>query len=323
MVQNLVDLINDHRGLTSAGVALFASLLLIHWVIPKITKKGFVAQDVYKPGKVMVPTMGGVTILMTALYSIAILSFIFELDSDNYLILFVVTLFALYGMLDDLLDMGRARNLIIPIFLSIPLIHLTDWTDIHIPLYGELELGFLFYIFIIVYVMVVANLINLHSGFNGLAIGTSTMILATLLLKTKAQRGDTSEIVFLGCMMGATLGFLWYNKYPAKIFEGNVGSFAIGASIGVLIVTQGFYISGIVMFIPHIFALIMEVFIYLRKIPRENFGHIRKDGTIEVPNGYRPKFILPYRFRMTEKQALLVMWGLTGIFCFTGYFIAY
>jgi len=59
----------------------------------------------------------------------------------------------------------------------------------------------------------------------------------------------------------------------------------------------------------------------MKRMPFRKFGRIREDGTIEVPNRLTLKWVLPASFRMTEVQATLAMFGLTGIFCIAGFFI--
>jgi UDP-N-acetylglucosamine--dolichyl-phosphate N-acetylglucosaminephosphotransferase len=78
---------------------------------------------------------------------------------------------------------------------------------------------------------VVANLVNMHSGFNGLAPGLSLMVLSTLLVKTWFH-GDIFNALFILCLTGALAGYFLFEKYPAQIFWGNVGALSVGAAIG-------------------------------------------------------------------------------------------
>ena len=135
----------------------------------------------------------------------------------------------------------------------------------------------------------------------------------------------------LSCMLGATLGFLWYNRYPARIFMGNVGSLSLGAAIGAAIVVSGYVVSGFIMLIPHTVNFLMYAYWRLmhRRHPEdkrwkvEKFGRIREDGTLEVPNRLTLKWVLPYYYKMTEKQAVLAMYALTIPFCVVALFIPY
>jgi UDP-N-acetylglucosamine--dolichyl-phosphate N-acetylglucosaminephosphotransferase len=183
---------------------------------------------------------------------------------------------------------------------------------------GYVELGIFYLQFIIpTYVLVASNLVNMHSGFNGLASGLSVIVLVSLIIKSVIL-GDTENIVSIAAVTGATIGFYLYEKYPASVFWGNVGSLTVGAAIGSLIVIQGFIISGFIMLIPHTINFLMYVYWKLKKYPHVKFGRDRGDGILEVPNPLTLKWVLPYYHKMTEKQATYAMFLLTSIFCILG-----
>lgn len=169
----------------------------------------------------------------------------------------------------------------------------------------------------------------MHSGFNGLASGLSAILLTFMLIKFLLAGSE--GILLLSCLFGATLGFLWFNRYPSRIFLGNVGSLSLGATIGAAIVVSGFLVAGFIMFIPHTANFLMYVYWrVMHKLHPEDkrweivkFGNVRDDGTLEVPNRLTLKWVLPYHFRMTEKQAVLAMYALTLPFCVIGLLIPY
>jgi len=106
------------------------------------------------------------------------------------------------------------------------------------------------YLFMAVVVIGACNAVNLTDGLDGLAIGCSASVgfsyfvmayvagHATFAdyLKVPHVRGSGELAVFCGCLLGACLGFLWYNCHPAKVFMGDTGSLAIGGSIGMVAV---------------------------------------------------------------------------------------
>jgi UDP-N-acetylglucosamine--dolichyl-phosphate N-acetylglucosaminephosphotransferase len=128
----------------------------------------------------------------------------------------------------------------------------------------------LIYIQLIVptYVPVVANLVNMHTGFNGLDPGLSLILLFTLLLKTFLY-GNIFNALFFVCLAGALLSYFFFENYPARIFWGNIGALSVGAAIGALIVTQNFLISGFIMLIPHTGNFLMYVYwrMHIQKYP--------------------------------------------------------
>lgn len=168
--------------------------------------------------------------------------------------------------------------------------------------------------------LVASNLVNMHSGYNGLASGLSAIVLLSLIIKSIIL-GDVENIFTIVAITGALLGYFLYDRFPSHIFWGNVGSLTIGATIGALIVIQGFIISGFIMLIPHTVNFLLYVYWRIRKFPVAKFGSDRGDGKLEVPNPYTLKWVLPYYYNLTEKQATYAMYMLTGIFCLIGIFI--
>lgn len=317
-------------------VAAFAiTMAIMPAVIRKLQEKGIVATDYYKKDLRKVPTRGGIAPLFVVALMLASamlaqhLRYAQIVNKVNLISTLVVIIFGVFGAVDDSIDIHRGLKIVIPFLLALPLALTTASTTMILPLVGEVDLGVFFsYLIVPLYVMVVANLVNMHSGFNGLACGLSVILMVTLLVKVVMGGGSS---FMLSCMLGAALALFWYNRYPSRVFLGNVGSFLLGAAIGVTIVTHGFLVSGFVMLIPHTVNFLMYVYWrVMHKLHPDDerwrivkFGRVRDDGTLEVPNGLTLKWALPYRWRMTEKQAVLAMYALTIPFCIVAIFIPY
>lgn len=114
---------------------------------------------------------------------------------------------------------------------------------------GYAHLAWIIFIPLVVFIVTaVSNAANLTDGLDGLATGTSAIIVATLGILTYVSGNsvfseylgilyipDSAElVVFIGCFLGGCLGFLWYNSYPAKIFMGDTGSLTLGGIIAAL-----------------------------------------------------------------------------------------
>jgi UDP-N-acetylglucosamine--dolichyl-phosphate N-acetylglucosaminephosphotransferase len=300
-------------------------MLAMPYIIPKLKEKGHFVRDMYKKTLTEVPVNGGLILLLFTIFSLSVLTLFYGkvITPINYTIIVVVVLFALYGMLDDMVNIGRAAKLILLYYCAYPLIPFITTTLLVSPMFGEVDLS-LIYLQIIIptYVPVVANLVNMHSGFNGLAPGLSLIVLFTLLLKTLVE-GNIYNALFFVSLTGGLLAYFWFENYPARIFWGNIGALSVGAAIGCLIVTQGFLISGFIMLIPHTVNFLMYVYwrMNTQKYPMAKFGRERDDGTIEVPNPLTLKWVLPYYFRVTEKQGAYAMYGLTVLFCVIGFYV--
>lgn len=295
-------------------------------IISKLKEGEYTVKDMYKKNMPDIPTNGGLAILLISIFSLSILTLFYGkvITPINFTIIVVVVLFALFGLLDDMVNIGRPAKLILLYYCSYPLIPFITTTMLTLPLYGEVDLS-IFYLQLIIptFVPVVANLVNMHSGFNGVAPGVSLIILATLVLKAVVN-GNIYNSLFIVCLTGTLLAYFWFEKYPARIFWGNIGALSVGAAIGAMMVTQGFILSGFIMLIPHTVNFILYVYWRLRKdrYPVAKFGSVRDDGTLEVPNPLTLKWVLPYYFRMTENQAANAMYGLTAVFCVLGFYIS-
>ncbi|MCD6461231.1 MAG: hypothetical protein J7L61_00610 [Thermoplasmata archaeon] len=331
----------------------------------RLRKGGFVAQDMYKPGEVMLPNKGGLLILFGGLCAIIGMTVAFRLvnfvvgenvfprslSAMDEAILYTVLIFAFYGVLDDYVNVGRTSKIFLPLLFSYPLVSVLVMPRyLPVPLLGSLDLTrtlipfdgagitvsqVIRYLIVPVYIMVVANLVNMHSGFNGLQSGLSLILLTTLFIKTTIH-GDTGGLFVAAALTGGLLGFWWFNRYPARFFEGNIGSMAIGATIGAVIISHNLYFTGVIILIPHIINFLMYVYWRIRRkllvrAGREvgpyhhqiKFGKLRDDGTLDVPNRLTLKWFIPFHRPTTERQAVLYMYALTGVFCLIGLAVPY
>jgi phospho-N-acetylmuramoyl-pentapeptide-transferase len=142
------------------------------------------------------------------------------------------------------------------------------------------------YIFLIIFVLVgTSNAVNLTDGLDGLAIGpvmitAGTFALFTYLaghyefahyLQIPYVRGCGELSVFCGAVVGAGLGFLWFNAYPAQIFMGDTGSIALGGALGmVAIITKQEILLAIVggIFVIEALSVIIQVGVFKLKRKR-------------------------------------------------------
>jgi len=324
--------------------------------IRKLRENGYLAKDMYKLDKLQVPTNGGIILVFTSFISICLLpllvrlaSFLVEVDSEisdlseaHLALLLVVSIYALYGLVDDLVDIGRILKLILPIAFSYPLISVIKPTFVWLPFLGNQDLNIIlaqdvlwsdiFRITIIpLYVMVVANLVNMHSGYNGLQSGLSIILLSTICFKSYLE-DNLTNIIPIGSILGSMVGFYLFNKYPARVFEGNIGSLFFGSVIGSAIVLQHYWWFGFFILIPHSINFILWI-VWLRLIRidpdnylrpdgnHQKFGNVDPDGNLIVPNRLTLKWIPNFYFKMNEKISVRISYMFTIIFCILGLFL--
>ena len=257
------------RTAMAAVTALVISFVLGPWLIRWLARMQH-GEDTIREDtparhrlKVGTPTMGGLVILSALLGS----TLLWANLSNRYVWLAVLATggLGLIGLLDDLRKLRTRKGLSASRKLGaqIALVgalgaSLYLWppdgftTGLAIPfLKGWLvTLGWLWIPFTLLVIVGASNAVNLTDGLDGLAIGPIVMaggafaIIAYLTGNFRAAeylrilnvKGTGELTIFCGALVGAALGFLWFNSYPAQVFMGDVGSLALGGAIGTLAV---------------------------------------------------------------------------------------
>jgi phospho-N-acetylmuramoyl-pentapeptide-transferase len=263
------------RTAAASLTALAISLLLGPWMIRKL-RDFQVGQVIRQEGpeshraKAGTPTMGGLLILASALIPTLLWA---DLQNPYVWIAVLATLgFGTVGFIDDYLKIVRRSHhgliprykmggqLLVAVGVGGALLALAEQnpplynTRLIFPFFKNLipDLGFLYLPFAAFILVAWSNAVNLTDGLDGLAIstfGVAAAAFTALAYVTGHARlaayldlvrfAGTGELtIFCGALVGASLGFLWYNSFPAQIFMGDVGSLALGgalATVSVLI----------------------------------------------------------------------------------------
>lgn len=258
------------RAILGVLTALGISLLLGPWVIKRLNAMR-IGQSVRTDGpqshlsKSGTPTMGGALIL-TAIFISALL----WSDLSNryvWVVIVVTAIFGAVGWVDDYRKVAKRDSRGLPARWKYLWQSITGFgaalflfytasspveTQLFIPFFKNvaLDLG-IFYIVLTYFVIVgSSNAVNLTDGLDGLAIMPSVMVAAALgviaylagnikfaqYLQIAYVAGAGELVVFCCALVGAGLGFLWFNTYPAQVFMGDVGALALGAALGVIAV---------------------------------------------------------------------------------------
>lgn len=192
-----------------------------------------------------IPTMAGMVFVAVA----AVMTLAFNLNrAETWLPLAALVGGGLVGLIDDVINIrglgGGVKGLRSSVkFLLITLVAATaawffyyklGFTSIHIPyMTTELELGwFIIPIFIFV-VVAMGNAVNISDGLDGLAGGLVAIAFGTYGVIAMLQ-GQSYLAAFCFTVMGTLAAYLWFNIYPARFFMGDVGSFALGTTLGVV-----------------------------------------------------------------------------------------
>lgn len=256
------------RTVCAAGTAFVLSLILGPWLIEKlrVLKYGEQREDervaaLDRSAKVGTPTMGGLLILFSTAFASVLWA-----EPGNFYVLCALTTFLFMGLLGFVDDYGKVtlskglsakKKLFAQIGWTIVLflaLWLNEETSLRVqqlmipfvkdPVISSMGLvGTLIFLFLVL--VGASNAVNLTDGLDGLAIGCSNSAVAAYLvmayvaghfafaeyLQIPFVRGAGELTVFCGALLGAGLGFLWFNCHPAKVFMGDTGSLAIGGGV--------------------------------------------------------------------------------------------
>ena len=280
------------------------------------------------------PTMGGLLIIASAVLPFLALS---QYTAEALTVLFITLGCAAIGFGDDYLKLRRRHSLGLPgrwkmvLLLAVTvgaalLLQETQsfTTSIYVPIVSwDVNLGVFFYPFLFLVIAGTVNGANLTDGIDGLAAGTATIMLLTFLAVAgiawirSGVPGDRSEVyldiaTLAAALIGGTIGFLWYNAFPAEVFMGDTGSMALGGAIAGFAIVTGTeillpLIGGI--FVIEVLSLIIQVVSFKR-------------------TGRRVFLMAPihHHFEMkawSETKVMVRFWIICAILCASGFALFY
>jgi phospho-N-acetylmuramoyl-pentapeptide-transferase len=197
------------------------------------------------------PTMGGLMIVIPAIFG-AVLALVMDQKTsiESLIVLLTFGLFTFIGFRDDIAKIMQKQNkglsargkLLLQILIAaIPALYVTYTGERSVSMFGlaNIDLG-VFYPFFAVFIIVgFSNAVNLTDGLDGLASGTVAFaLIAITAIFMLMGRHDLA--IISAAIAGSCLGFLYYNKNPARIFMGDTGSLALGGVLGTLAVIGKF-----------------------------------------------------------------------------------
>lgn len=255
-----------YSGLTALGLCLIIGTYMI-----RVLQKYQIGERIRKHGpqqhnvKSGTPTMGGLLIIFAFLVS----TLLWANLSNSYIwiVIFSAIGFGAIGLFDDIYKLRKGDGLtvreklfyqtILALVVAVFLVYFDPnraefATKLSVPFFKQFQpdLGWGYVLLIVFIIVGTSNAVNLTDGLDGLAIGP--IIIATLTYtgivyvcghyKFAQYLGifyirDAGEVAVLSsAVLGASLGFLWYNSYPAQVFMGDVGSLSLGGVLGTIAV---------------------------------------------------------------------------------------
>lgn len=256
-----------------SALSAITALILAFFIGPRIIKylqKKQIGETINVDGpaghknKEGTPTMGGLIIIISVIIPVLLWS---DIKSAYILLVLVGTIWLSFvGFVDDYLKVVKKYSkgliarykllgqVLVGLMVGIAVYNLPEFsqyaTETTLPFFKNLNFDFSYlYIPAVIFIITAtSNAVNLTDGLDGLSIGTMTIVMLALGLMSYISGnviysdylniiylpGSGELTVFIAAMIGAGLGFLWFNFYPAQVFMGDTGSLALGGAFGIM-----------------------------------------------------------------------------------------
>ena len=271
---------------------ILLSLIAIPKWIEKAKKFGFVGKNMNSYKHEPISEGGGLAVIFASITGIliyvAIIKFYFQSDNEIiYLFATIISLLllAFLGLVDGTLGwkigLSKRFRILFCCFAAIPLIVINSGVStIYLPWIGKVSLG-LIYPFLLVPLAIVgtSTTFNFLAGFNGLEAGQGIIILSFLSFIAYRTNNSWLAIIWL-IIISSLIVFYFFNKYPAKVFPGDVLTYPLGGMIGIMAILGNFERIALFIFIPYIIEVILKIKGGLQK---QSFGIPDKNNNLSMP----------------------------------------
>ena len=278
-------------------IGFVITVFILPFWIRKASQAGLLGKDMNKYNKPEVAEAGGVVFVLGTLF--AVLFYIFTKTFyfgtgtnlvETFAILLTLLFAGFVGFVDDMLGwkigIKRMHKVLLTIPICIPLVVINAGESLmNIPFFGFVDFGILYPLAIIpIGVIGATNGYNMLAGFNGLEAGLGTIILAALGFISWFVNADLWLAAISFSAVGALIGFLVFNWYPAKVFPGDSLTYATGALIAAIAILGNMEKIALFLFIPFILDAALSLWPEFRGGDKvEAFGKPRPDGSLVMP----------------------------------------
>ncbi|MGC8542300.1 MAG: glycosyl hydrolase family 4 [Vulcanisaeta sp.] len=269
--------INDY--VIPAVLSFILSLVTVH-IISRVRSPSLLAPDAHKPYKVFVPKIGGVSVLVSMA---AVTAYAYVLSDWRLFALGLVTItVGLIGLVDDLKGLPVSVRVFLPLVPAL-IIPVVVHGYIYILLIGHVHYFLVVAALSMLAVTVMANAANMLDVMNGI-IPTSTLMIITVSGLISYLAGFSYALPATIVLILMVLPLAIYNWYPAKVFNGNVGSYALGAMMGAFMVLYNAGTQGVIAALPYIINGFLIVITAKGFKPKETLKRpvIVNDGVIHA-----------------------------------------
>ena len=302
------------------GIALICGLLyffVTRLTMPRMIRKleaaNIVGKDIHKSWKPIVAEMGGFGILFG--FIIGMFSGIYMHDILAFklvIVLVVILIVGIIGIADDLLALSSKEKFILLFLAGLPLI----WA-------APPNVGILYLITIPIALSIGSNLTNMLAGLNGIESGLGIISMTSLTIACIIL-GKYDVTIISMSMLGALIAFLYYNKYPAKIFPGDTGTLIIGAAIVCIAFIGRVKLIAFIVLMPNIIDAALKFYSagFMNR-QQQKPTQLNEDGKLVRPDaGFKSMIRLILRKPIAEKDAVRIIWAIGVVFGIIGILVA-
>jgi len=267
-------------------LSFFVTLTFIpNWI--NIAKRGgFVGKDVNKTEKTKVAEAGGICVMigfvLGVLGYICAKIFVFKTEENTleiFALLCSIILVSFIGFVDDLAGwkIGLTKNtrIWLLILAAFPLVAINAGESVMM----GINLGVFYFLVLFIGFVGATTTFNFLAGYNGLEASQGILILSGLAIATFFTDNSWLSVICLTMVMCLS-AFYIYNKYPAKVFPGDILTYSVGALIAIVAILGNIEKIAVFFFIPYI----IETGLKIRgKLKKESFAKVNKDNSLEMP----------------------------------------
>ena len=272
-------------------VSFYVTLILLPGWVKRAKRFGLFGKDMNKYDKPKVAEAGGVMVvagfILGILFYIALKTFYFQ-TNETIVNIFALTtsilILAGIGIIDGLLGwrigLRKRFRILFVLIAAIPLMVINaGHSTVFLPFIGKVNFGLIYPLILIpVGIIGATTTFNFVAGFNGLEARQGIIILTALSIVSYFTGNSWLALVGM-CMVFSLLAFWIFNKYPSKVFPGDVMTYPLGGLIAIMAILGNMERIAVFFFIPYI----IETFLKLRgKLIKQSFGKPIKEGFLEL-----------------------------------------
>ncbi len=314
-------------------ISILVVLLIMPSFIKRMHAQGFVGTDMNKYSKPKIAELGGTITFLGFSFGIFSAIFLatylnaFNIELGLLLAAFsTIALITFVGLIDDIIGWKKGirqwQHALFPIIAALPLMAISiGKTTMTIPIFGLVDFG-IFYSLIIIPIAITgaANAFNMLAGYNGLEAGQGIILTGTLTIIAFLSGHVTAMILGLA-MIGALIGFLKFNWFPAKVFGGDSLTLMIGANLAVMSILGNMQTFGALLITLFFIEFLIKA---KHKFQSECFGISQKNGLLKPnPNGGSlTQFILKIKtMKETQVTATILLIQIIISFCIIAFYL--